>query len=140
MSEHPIEGMMDKTIEKIRQMVDVNTMIGNPITTQDGTTILPVCKVTYGFAAGGSDFPSKNPQKDLFGGGGGAGITITPVAFLAISNGEARLLQVEPFRDTQDRLAGMLPEVVDKISALFKKSSDKSSGKNKASDNTETTK
>lgn len=126
MSEHPIEGMMSNTMDKIRQMVDVNTIIGDPITSPDGTVIIPVSKVTYGFAAGGSDFPTKAPsQKELFGGGSGAGITISPVAFLAIQNGDVKLLQVEPFNSPADRVIGMVPEVVDKINALFKKPGDK---------------
>ncbi|MCI9273069.1 MAG: sporulation protein YtfJ [Clostridiales bacterium] len=128
MSDHPIEGMMSSTMEKIRQMVDVNTIIGDPITSPDGTVIIPVSKVTYGFAAGGSDFPTKAPsQKDLFGGGSGAGITISPVAFLAIHEGDVKLLQVEPFNSSADRMIGLVPEVVDKIGALFKKSGEKKS-------------
>lgn len=130
MSDHPIEGMMSNTMDKIRQMVDVNTIIGDPITSPDGTVIIPVSKVTYGFAAGGSDFPTKAPnQKDLFGGGSGAGITISPVAFLAIQNGDVKLLQVEPFNSSTDRIIGMVPEVVDKIGALFKKTGDKKSAR-----------
>ena len=97
MSDHPIESMMNTTMEKIKTMVDASTMIGDPITTPDGTVIIPVSKVSYGFASGGSDFVSKNAaSKDLFGGGAGAGITLTPVAFLAIHEGEVKLLQVDP--------------------------------------------
>ncbi len=70
MNEHPIEGLMDVTLEKIKSMVDSNTIIGNPINMPDGTLILPVSKVSFGFATGGSDFPSKT-SKQLFGGGGG---------------------------------------------------------------------
>jgi sporulation protein YtfJ len=132
MSEHPIEGMMDTTIQKIREMVDVNTVIGDPITSPDGTVIIPVSKVTYGFAAGGSDFPSKvQTQKAFFGGGGGAGITINPIAFLAISNGEVKLLQIAPISDSTDRMISLVPDVVDKVSALFKKSGDKKARKEK---------
>ena len=122
MSEHPIQGLMDVTLEKIKSMVDSNTIIGNPINMADGTMILPVSKVTFGFASGGSDFVSKNAaSKDLFGGGAGAGITLTPVAFLAIHEGEVKLLQVDPFNSTADRVVGMVPDVVDKISGLFSK-------------------
>lgn len=124
MSEHPIEGMMNSTMQKIREMVDVNTIIGDPVTSPDGTVIIPVSKVTYGFAAGGSDLPTKS-QKDLFGGGSGAGISITPIAFLSIYQGDVKLLQVEPFNTSADRVISMVPEVVDKISALFKKNGDK---------------
>ena len=81
MSEHPIQGLMDVTLEKIKSMVDSNTIIGNPINMADGTMILPVSKVTFGFASGGSDFPTKT-SKELFGGGSGAGVSISPIAFL----------------------------------------------------------
>ena len=122
MSNHPIEGMMDTTLEKIKQMVDVNTMIGDPITTPDGTVIIPVSKVTYGFASGGSDFPSTSqPSKDFVGGGAGAGVTLTPVAFLAISEGNVRLLQVDPYNSSTDRVVSIVPDVVDKISEFFSK-------------------
>ena len=87
MAEHPIQGLMNVTMEKIHQMVDSNTIIGKPIITEDGTTILPVSKVSFGFASGGTDFDGKNAaNKDLFGGGSGAGVNIQPVAFLVLSN------------------------------------------------------
>ena len=120
MAQHAAEGMMDKTIEKIKAMVDANTIIGAPITCAEGVTIIPVSKVTYGFAAGGTDFPAKNPSQELFGGGGGAGITIAPVAFLTISNGQVKLLPVNPPVTTADRIVEMVPEAVDKISGLVK--------------------
>ena len=85
--EHPIQGMMGTAMQKIREMIDVNTIIGDPITTPDGTVIIPVSKVSFGFGSGGSDWPNKNTAKDLFGGGAGAGISINPLAFLVISNG-----------------------------------------------------
>ena len=116
MSEHPIEGMMDTTLEKIRQMVDVNTVVGDPITAPDGTVILPVSKISYGFASGGSDLPSKaQPNRELFGGGTGAGITISPVAFLSIHEGNVRLLQLDPFNSSVDRIVGMAPGFMDAI-------------------------
>ncbi len=82
MSEHPIEGLMGVTMQKIKEMVDVNTIIGEPVITPDGTTIIPVSKVSFGFASGGTDLPTSQP-KQTFGGGGGAGITLQPLAFLA---------------------------------------------------------
>ncbi len=120
MSEHPIQGMMDTTMQKIKEMVDVNTIVGEPIHCPDGTMIIPVSKVTYGFASGGSDFPTKS-AKDLFGGGSGAGITIAPVAFLTVSNGDVKLMPIAPVNNTADRVVEMVPDVVDKISSLFKK-------------------
>lgn len=124
MSEHPINGLMDVTLEKIRSMVDANTIVGNPINTPDGTLVLPISKISFGFASGGSDFPSKT-QKDLFGGGGGAGMTITPVAFLVVRGDSVRMIQLADTSNHVDRAIGLLPEMVDKITALFKKNEGK---------------
>lgn len=130
MSNNQVEGMMDTTMEKIRQMVDVNSIIGDPITTGDGTTIIPISKVTYGFAAGGSDLPAKkDSSKDLFGGGSGAGITISPVAFLTVCKGDIKLLQIETFNNTADRIVGMVPNIMDKFGDMRKKNSKKSEKK-----------
>ena len=118
MSQHPIEGLMDVTLEKIKSMVDSNTIIGNPINMADGTLVLPISKVTFGFASGGADFPSKT-TKDLFGGGGGAGVSIQPVAFLVVKDGSVRMLQLADTSNSVDRAIGMLPDMVDKITALF---------------------
>ena len=95
MAEHPIQGLMNVTMDKVRQMVDSNTIVGKPITTEDGTTILPVSKVSFGFASAGTDFDGKNAaNKDLFGGGSGAGVNIQPVAFLVIKDGCVRTIQL----------------------------------------------
>ena len=121
MAEHPIKGLMDVIMEKIRQMVDSNTIIGNPINLADGTTVLPVSKVTFGFASGGSDLPNK-AAKDLFGGGSGAGVTIAPVAFLVVQpGGNVRLIQLTDTSNNIDRALSLLPEMMDKITALVKK-------------------
>ena len=125
MSEHPIEGLMDVTLEKIKSMVDSNTIIGNPINMPDGTLILPVSKVSFGFASGGSDFPSKT-SKQLFGGGGGAGVSISPIAFLVVRGNSVRMLQLADTSNSVDRAIGMMPEMVDKVADLF--------GKNKKND------
>ena len=123
MSEHPIQGLMDTTLEKIKQMVDINTIIGEPIVTPDGTTIIPVSKIAYGFASGGSEFGNKQqPEAKLFGGGGGAGVTINPVAFIAISHGDVRLLNLSDNNGGQ--AIAMVPELFDKVVALFKKDRD----------------
>ncbi len=108
-------------MEKIKEMVDVNTIIGDPITSPDGTIIIPVSKVSYGFASGGSDFPTKKENKDCFGGGSGAGVTIQPVAFLTVFRGDVKLIPVEKYEGAADRVVGMMPELVDKVSGLFKK-------------------
>lgn len=115
-----VEGLMGVSVEKIREMVDANTVIGTPIALGDGITIIPVSKVSYGFASGGSDLPSKS-NADLFGGGAGAGINITPVAFLTIKDGEINLLPVVSKPDTLDRLVSLVPDAVGKISDLKKK-------------------
>lgn len=126
MENSKIEGILGITMEKIKEMVDVNTIIGEPINVADGTVIIPVSKVTYGFASGGSDFPNKKVEtKDSFGGCGGAGITIIPIAFISICDGNVKLLQVEPFNNATDRIIGMLPDLIDKISETFKKSKTK---------------
>ncbi len=122
MSDRPIEGLMGTTLEKIKDMVDVNTIVGTPITAPGGTTVIPVSKVMYGFASGGSEFNNKHEGKDnLFGGGAGAGVTITPIAFIAITKDDVKLLNVTNFKDSQDRAVGLVPELVDKIVGLFKK-------------------
>ena len=115
MAEHPIKGLMDTSIAKIREMVDGNTIIGDPITTPDGTMILPVSMVKLGFASGGSDFPSKSPEKELFGGGAGAALTVSPVAFLIIKNGNVRLVQLADNHSVLERAINMVPEVLDKV-------------------------
>lgn len=121
MAEHPIDGMMDTTLEKIKQMVDVNSVIGDPITTPDGTTIIPITKISYGFASGGSDLPVKTQEKQFFGGATGAGVTINPVAFLTVSNGDVRLLRVDPGNTSVDRIIDLAPDLIDKVSSLVGK-------------------
>ena len=120
-----VNNLMDVTMEKIKNMVDVNTVIGDPITTPDGTTVIPISRVSYGFASGGTDLPSKaQPAPGLFAGGSGAGITVNPIAFLSISNGNVRILQIEPYIGPVDRALEKLPEVMDKITALVRKNKD----------------
>ena len=115
-----VEGLMGVSVDKIRELVDANTVVGAPIVVADGVTIIPVSKVSYGFASGGSDLPTKS-SSDLFGGGAGAGINITPVAFLTIKDGEINLLPVVSKPDTLDRLVSLVPEAVSKISDRKKK-------------------
>ena len=122
MAEHPIQSLMSVTMDKIRQMTDSNTIIGKPITTEDGTTILPVSKVSFGFASAGTDFDGKNAaNKDRFGGGSGAGVNIQPVAFLVIKDGCVRTIQLSEGNNTLDRALTMVPELIEKVSALLKK-------------------
>ena len=122
MAEHPIQGLMNVTMDKIRQMADSNTIIGKPIKTDDGTTILPVSRISFGFASAGTDFDGKNAaNKDLFGGGSGAGVNIQPVAFLVVKDGCVRTIQLSDGSNTIDRALTMLPELVEKLTALVKK-------------------
>lgn len=125
MSDHPINNLMDTAMQKIREMVDVNTIVGEPITSPDGMIIIPVSRVSYGFAAGGSDIPNKT-DKQVFGGGSGAGISIVPIAFVVVYDGEVKLLNINANTTTADRVVSLVPELFDKVSQLFKKDKDKS--------------
>lgn len=120
MSEHPIQALMDTTLQKIRDMADTNTIIGEQIVTPDGTVVIPVSKVTMGFASGGSDLGA-NSQKNMFGGGGGAGVSINPIAFIVISGGNVKLLQIENSTTASGKAVSLVPELFDKITALFDK-------------------
>ena len=122
MSEHPIQGIMDTTMQKIKEMVDVNTIVGDPMTTPDGTTIIPISKVSFGFASGGADIASKNQTNSQpFAGGSGAGITITPIAFMVVSGADIRLIHVANNVTTVDKVVEMVPEIIDKAKAMFSK-------------------
>lgn len=122
MPQSPIGEITDSSMKNLQALIDANAVIGQAITTPEGTTILPVCKVSFGFASGGSDLPSS--QREMFGGGQGGGVSITPIAFLVIKGGDVRLMQVQSYSNTVDRAVGMVPEMVDKVSGLvssFKK-------------------
>ena len=122
MSEHhPISDLMTETMSKIKEMVDVNTIIGSPIVAADGTTVIPVSKVSFGFGAGGSEFASKQAASGsplAFGGGSGAGVTVSPVCFLVIGkDGSANILGINAqASDTVDRLVEMIPGAINKVS------------------------
>ena len=120
MKEQSAGSILASTIEKIRDLVDTSTIIGEPIQTGVDVTIIPVSKVTYGFASGGSDFPSKN-NTELFGGGGGAGVTITPVAFLIVNKGEVSLKHITAYDNAAERVVNLVPEMFDKVTGLMDK-------------------
>ncbi|MBE6966352.1 MAG: sporulation protein YtfJ [Ruminococcaceae bacterium] len=125
MAEHALNDVMKTTMEKLRSMVDVNTIIGDQITTPDGTTIIPVSKVSFGFASGGSDFDSKKEGVN-FGGGSGAGVSINPEAFLVVKDGNVRLVpMVAAPNTTVDRLVELVPEVMDRVDGYIRKSKKK---------------
>ena len=117
MSEKNLEGMINISLEKVKGMVDSNSIIGSPIFTPDGTTIIPVSKVSIGFGCGGSDFPSASP-KEMFGGGTGGGVTITPIAFLVTSGDSVKVMQLDTIGSTADNMVRSIPEILDKISEL----------------------
>ena len=128
-NKHPIGDLMTTTMQKIREMVDVNTIVGEPIRTPEGITIIPVSKLSFGFASGGSDFTTKNQpadQNNCFGGGSGAGVNIMPIAFLIIKGDTVKLLPVAaPAGTTADRIIEMVPELVDKVTDFMDKKKDK---------------
>lgn len=116
----PINELMGITMEKIKEMVDINSIIGDPITLDNGTTIIPISKVSYGFASGGSDLPNKS-EKSLFGGGVGAGVSIKPEGFLVISGGEPKFVPVTSSSDPVSSAINAIPEVFNKVSSMVKK-------------------
>ena len=120
MSEHAINGFMGISMEKIRSVGDANTMIGDPIHCGDGTTVIPVSKVSLGFASGGSDLPTRT-AKAYFAGGAGAGMSVKPIGFLVIQNGDVRLIQLSMNADKGNVALNMVPEIIDKISSLISK-------------------
>ena len=124
MAEKPVQELMASALEKMRDLVDSNTVIGSPIYTQDGTTILPISKISFGFVSGGTDFASKT-QKDLFGGAASSGASITPVGFLVIKDGSVKLMQLAEGGATVDRLINMMPEVIDRVEGFIAKKTGK---------------
>ena len=121
--EHPLSDMMTTSMSKIKDMVDVNTVVGSPITTPGGVTIIPVTKVSIGYGGGGSDFATKNMpanRDNSFGGGAGASVTLTPISFLIIKDGVTRMIPVaEPASTTVDRLIEKVPEFTDKLMSFL---------------------
>ncbi len=117
MKDQSAEKILATTIERVKDLVDVSVIIGDPVKVNSDITLIPVSKVTYGFASGGSDFPSKN-NVQLFGGGGGAGVTINPVAFLVINKGEVSVKHLDASDNAAERLVNMIPEMYDKVTGL----------------------
>ena len=124
-----LEGMMSTSMEKIRELVDVNTIIGEPITAPDGTVIIPVSKVSFGFVSGGTDIPASSP-KEIFAGGSGAGVTIKPMTFLVIKNdGDVKLLEASPEKgNIMETVFENAPEFIDKIKTVFSKKKEDKTG------------
>ena len=117
MDKHPINEFSDSNLQKIREMIEVNNIIGDPIRTADGIQIVPVSRVSFGFASGGADYTKQTAKDKNFGCGTGTGVTITPVAFLVIKDGDVKLLTLNaPANTTLDRVVEMVPQVLDKVS------------------------
>lgn len=117
---HPINEVLRTTMDKIKEMVDANTIIGQPIVTQDGVTLIPVSQMSFGFASGGSDFGKTQGVDKNFGGGAGAGVNITPVSFLVVKDGAARVLPVmSPPASTLGRVVDLLPDMFDKVTGYI---------------------
>lgn len=124
-----LPNMLNDTISKVREMLDANSVVGEPIVTADGVTIIPISKISVGLAGGGTDFVSKNVNRheNPFGGGVGAGVKVTPVAFLVIKEGSVRMLPVAtPANTTADRLVEMIPDTLDKIADFIDSRKEKS--------------
>ncbi len=119
MSENKIKGMLDVTMEKMRALADADTVIGTPVMAGD-VTLIPVSKVSFGLATGGSDFNTKSANP-MFAGGGGAGVSVTPVAFIAVSGENVRILPVYNDMNTVDKAISMAPELIDKVKSVFTK-------------------
>lgn len=121
-----LEALVKTAIEKIKEMVDVETVIGKPITAPNGTVIIPVSKVSVGFASGGSDLPNKN-AKDLFGGGTGGGVSIQPLAFITIlPDGNVKLLQMTINAPKENAALAMIPDIIDKVTDFISKNKSES--------------
>ena len=125
MDKYPVSDFISEAMGKIREITDANTIIGQPIDTADGITLIPVSKVSMGFAGGGSEFQTKNGKagsRDPYGAGSGAGIKITPVAFVVIKEGSVRIMNIEPpASTTADRVIELIPDVMDKIDDIIRK-------------------
>lgn len=117
---HPLQGLISTAMEKIREMVDSETIIGETIKIDENVYIIPVSKVSFGFASGGSDVPTKS-EKELFGGGSGAGVSIQPVAFISVTKGEVKMLELSGNPTGATAFVTKIPDIVEKLSAMIKK-------------------
>ena len=120
MAEQKISDIMETTMEKIKTMVDANTIIGDKIVVDD-VTIIPISKLSFGFASGATDYAGKNNGSQVFAGGGGAGASVSPIGFLVVKNGEVDMIPISQIQTAASKAIDMLPETFQKIKALFKK-------------------
>lgn len=120
MGENSIKSIMDTTMEKLRAIVDADTIVGTPIVSGN-VTMIPVSKVSFGMATGGSDFQCKNGSSPLFGGGGGAGVSINPIAFIVINGDNVKMLPINNESTAIDKAVALAPELIEKVKKLFSK-------------------
>ena len=133
MAEHPIHNLMKISMESLKKMVDVDTIVGNPLKTDHGNTIIPVSKVSFGFGAGGSEFETERKSTtdgSPFGGGSGGGVSITPIAFLIVNESGVELKHVEERTSLYERLLDQAPKFINNIVNEFDKSGSKAAEKN----------
>lgn len=131
----PLESLMNESLKNIKGLVDANTIVGDVITTPDGTTIIPVTRVSFGFGAGGSDFSSKNSTDGkMFGGGSGGGVTMNPVAFLVVTKDSVRIIPVSNAMTTAERIVDAMPELMGKLNDFVINTGIKKSDKNQGKD------
>ncbi len=136
MSEHPIQGLMKTAMENLKEMVDVNTIVGDPVETPDGSVIIPVSKVGFGFAAGGSQFvidkttTGTDEKQHPFGGGSGGGVSITPIAFLIVSASGVKMVHLDENTHLYEKLMDFAPQVVEKIQQMLNGNGNKNQGQN----------
>ena len=119
--EHPINNLMSTVMENIKGMIDVNTIIGDPVETSNGTMIIPISKVGFGFAAGGSDIPTKNPGDSSFGGGSGAGVSISPIGFLVVTADQIKMVPVSSGNTPVDKIVDYIPVAIEKVNDMIKR-------------------
>ncbi len=117
--DNKISEIMETAIEEIKSMVDADTIVGNPIETS-GITVIPISKVTFGLASGGVDLSTKSSNNKIFGGGGGAGVSVVPICFLAVKNGDVKILNINLSDSIAEKAVTLVPELFDKIKSLFK--------------------
>lgn len=139
MADHPIQGLMTATMENLKEMVDVNTIIGDPVETPDGSVIVTVSKVGFGFAAGGSEFMLNGASNgdgqgqskgQPFGGGSGGGVSITPIAFLVVNSNGVKMVHLDESTHLYEKILDLAPQAVDKIQQMFNQKSDNNSNQN----------
>ncbi|TCO79823.1 GerW family sporulation protein [Marinisporobacter balticus] len=146
MANHPIEALMKTTMESLKDMIDVNTIVGNPVEAPDGTVIIPISKVSFGFASGGGEYKAKmkseeddadTSEKLPFGGGTGAGVSVQPVAFMVVGNGEMKLLSVDQNANMLDNIINSIPKLLDKAQGMCNKNNKNQGKKNSEEKKTE---